>query len=269
MKRLGYILCALLVMLGGCKSRRFAERDKVSGKMSVQQVLEAVRANEPRFDQAQAGKISVSLTYQERKMTFGGSIGMITDSLAVLSVQPLFGIELFRAELGKDSLRLVDKMNRRYATLPLTYQGIGREQGKVLQDMVCNRLFVVGDEDLLDLRQIDMQKTDKHYVLSFDDPEYEMLRYVYQVDAVTFRISEAQFVVADNLASMRVRYADMRPVDGIIFPHTLDFMLAMPDGQQIACCISLLRLSFQDKVSITPANVGRYERVMLPDLLKK
>lgn len=269
MKRVGYILCALLVLCGSCKSRRFVERGKTTDEMFVQQLLEAVRANEPRFDQAQAGKINASLTYQERKMTFGGSISMITDSLSVFSVQPLLGIELFRAELGKDSLRVIDKMNRRYATLPLTFQGLTKKQGKTLQDMVCNRLFTVGDADLLDFRQIDMQKTDTHYLLSFDDPEYQLLRYTYHIDAVTFRISEAQLRVAGNLASIRVRYDDMKPVDGIVFPHALDFVLSMPDGQQIECRLSLLRLSFQGKMNISQANVRRYKRISLSDLLRK
>lgn len=269
MKRGIYIVCMMLVLFGGCKSRRAAERKGAGKDMSVTELLEAVRKNEPRFEHAQAGKISVTLVYQERKMTFGGSISVLADSLAVLSVQPLFGIELFRAELRKDSVLLVDKMNRRYAVLPLRLQGMDLRQRKTLQDMVSNRMFTVCDATSLEPRRMALQKTDTHYVLSFDDPEYGMLHYTYHIDAQTFRIKEAQLAVSGTTVGMHVRYDDMRPADGIVFPHVFDFAFTMPDGQQMSCRISLLRLSFQEQVHIVPANVGRYEQIGLFDLLRK
>ena len=39
---------------------------------------------------------------------------MVKDSAFQLSVQPFLGIEIFRIELSRDTIKVVDRMNKRY-----------------------------------------------------------------------------------------------------------------------------------------------------------
>lgn len=72
---------------------------------------------------------------------------MVKDSAFQLSVQPFLGIEIFRIELSRDTIKVVDRMNKRYMI-----ENYSNLQGQTpiefnfynLQALFTNHLFIPG-----------------------------------------------------------------------------------------------------------------------------
>lgn len=97
------------------------------------------RRAEPKHYLTLNQKATTTLRFDQREYSINCSIQVWRNELVVLSLQPILGIEMFRLEATKDSILIIDKMNRRYTTL--AYHWAGREirpmpSFKMIQDFV-------------------------------------------------------------------------------------------------------------------------------------
>lgn len=65
-----------------------------------------------------SAKVNLTYTDQTREQSFAGRIRVIEDSAIWLSVAPLLGIEVVRALVTRDSVLVVDRLNKRYLRGP-------------------------------------------------------------------------------------------------------------------------------------------------------
>lgn len=71
----------------------------------------------PRRYSTLSQKALTTLRFDQQEYSMNCAVQIWHNELIVLSLQPMLGIELFRMEASKDSVLLIDKMNRRYTTL--------------------------------------------------------------------------------------------------------------------------------------------------------
>ena len=89
-----------LLVAGGCKSKQLVqETTPIRSKSNI--VLEKALQVQPHFQTAQAERMTVSLDINGRKTSVNAALQLISDSAMHLSIMPLFGVELFKAELSK------------------------------------------------------------------------------------------------------------------------------------------------------------------------
>lgn len=62
-------------------------------------------------------RAQVTLEWGEKQYSMSGVVRVWRDELVVMSIQPMFGIEMVRVEATQDSVWIFDKMNRRYTSL--------------------------------------------------------------------------------------------------------------------------------------------------------
>jgi hypothetical protein len=62
-------------------------------------------------------RAQVSLTLDQHRYSMSSQIRVWRNELAVISVQPMLGIEMVRLEATTDSVLVFDKMNRKYVAL--------------------------------------------------------------------------------------------------------------------------------------------------------
>ena len=96
MKRIIPIIALLALLLSSCGTQR---------------------QTQPHRYQTLSQKASATLELDQHKYTMGCSVQMWRNELIILSLQPMLGIEMLRMEATKDSVILVDKMNRRYTVI--------------------------------------------------------------------------------------------------------------------------------------------------------
>ncbi len=233
-----------------------------------QQLAQKVIEAQPMFQTAEASKVRVRMMYGGQKVSMNGSISVITDSLMVLSVQPLLGIEMFRIEMTQAQIVVIDKMNRKYVRLtytelsdmiglPLTYSD--------LQAVFLNRMFVIGKEQAA-FGQLPFTSTttsQEHRLLL----QEKALSYTFGIAPQTYALTSTE--VALGNATATVKYAGHQMQDGVFFPITLFFTINDGKDNTTECELSLLKVQFNKEMKITRANLNRYSQTTLNKILFK
>ncbi len=70
-----------------------------------------------RIKTLNAKKVQLSMNVSGKQINANSSLRVVTDSCIVLSVNPILGMEIVRLELTPQQVCVIDKVNRRYATL--------------------------------------------------------------------------------------------------------------------------------------------------------
>lgn len=94
---------------------------------------------EPKRYDTLSQKANVSLEFDQHKYILGSTIQLWRNELIILSIQPMKGVEMARIEATPDSILLVDKLNRRYTTLPYDFLGkqlVPEPSFKLLQQFI-------------------------------------------------------------------------------------------------------------------------------------
>lgn len=145
---LTYILLAF-ILVTGCKTKKQIVQPEPITTDVVGALVKNVQEAEPQFRTANISKMNMNFAYDNRKLNnISASCRMKRDTVITLSIQPVFGIELFSVEINPDSITVIDKMNRKFYAV--TYQYIFQKTGVPLrfeniQAMLTNGLFSIGE----------------------------------------------------------------------------------------------------------------------------
>jgi hypothetical protein len=95
--------------------------------------------------------VKIDIKGPQKEMRAKAQLKIICDDRIQLSVQPFLGIEVFRIELTNDSVKILDRMNKRYLA-----ESYGEMKGKTdidfnfhnLQSLFTNNIFIPGERRL-------------------------------------------------------------------------------------------------------------------------
>ena len=84
-------------------------------------------------------RTQLTLVWEQHKYSVNSVVRIWRDELVVVSVQPMLGIEMMRMEADRDSVWVIDKMNKRFITM--AYNDIEKKTGvkinyRTLQDLL-------------------------------------------------------------------------------------------------------------------------------------
>ncbi len=259
------VFFCLAMCLVGCHTQKGATRS--SRKVTPeQQLAQKVIVAQPLFQTAEAKKVRMKVDYAGRSITANGSIAVITDSILVLSVQPLLGIEMLRVEMTPQTMLVVDKMNRRYVQMP--YETLAQTIGLPLcftdlQAVFLNRMFVMGKEQAT-LSQLPFTSSiieDEHWLQLQD----QMLIYGFSIAPQTYALT-AMFAQMGEI-SCSVKYENHQWKDGVYFPKALLFRVNKGNHNVAECKLTLLDVLFNQEVKIRQTDLSRYNEVGVQQLL--
>lgn len=139
-----------LIVLGGCKSTKVAKVTEPTGNKMHNEFFDSMKESAFRFNTLTAS-LKVELNMPKNNMSSRVEMKMVRDSAFQLSVQPFLGIEMFRIEISTDSVKVMDRINKRYVSE--SYAGL---KGHTpidfnfynLQALFTNRLFLPGEQDI-------------------------------------------------------------------------------------------------------------------------
>lgn len=144
MKRLVIVL-STIVLLASCRSsKNMAKGDAVSSK--VETISQARKA--PAHKEM-ASKVRVKITADGKDMSTNGQLKMRWgDVIQISLVDPLLGVmEVGRMEVSKDSVLVIDRVNKRY--ISETYQKLSTLAGRTItfedvEDLFWNQVQSTG-----------------------------------------------------------------------------------------------------------------------------
>ena len=119
-------------------------------ELSDTKYLEEVIKNAPSFDSF-SSKMRLTINLDGKETSVNGSLKMKKNDLIQLSIAPILGIEVARIEISKDSVLVIDRINKRYVYVPistLSFLANGDMNFYTLQALFFNELFLPGKQEV-------------------------------------------------------------------------------------------------------------------------
>ena len=167
----------------GCKSTKKVGTVEAGGAKAHNEYFALMQEQAFKYETLTA-RLNVDLNLPGNNMSSRVDLKMVKDSAFQLSVQPFLGIEVFRAEISVDSVKVIDRMNKRYVAdnyanlkgqTPIEFNFYN------LQALFTNRLFLPGQQGI-------SPKLYNRFKLKQDGPAAEI-----QVKDVMRRFSQPVF----------------------------------------------------------------------------
>lgn len=261
---------ALMVVFSACKTTKTVSSTPVPVKQEKPDGLTAllgnVKANQPQFTTANVNKMSMELALGDRTVNVSASARIRKDSAIYVSFQ-VFGLEVFKTEMTTDSMRVFDKMGRRYYVAD--YGFLSRQFGVnvdfySLQSLLTAQFFCAG------------QAVPSTEGCSLNDSGQGTSEILYHNDKLeqTTRISAQKMIsavllkAAEKNYTMETTYSDYAAVSGVNFPKEIS-ILAGNDQTKISCKISILKAEFNTPLKFQPLATDKYTRGDINHMLKK
>ena len=187
-----------------------------------------------------------------------------------ISIQaPVLGIEVFRAELTTDSIKVVDRLNRRF--LKESFDEVIKNVAidfnfYHLQALFTNRLFLPTGETDLSANQFDRfrwQQTSAGYLLQTDDTG---LHYAFTADA-NEKLSATEIRDEFLNYTLHCRYDNFRSVDRQLFPMNIHFRLLTENNPQGSLALSLSRVEVDTLLAMNFPIPANYRQVSVQEIL--
>ena len=147
-KAIGSML--ILGALAACKSKTVATDSNAEILKSEEVFFSSVLNQTFRFNTLSA-RLKLDIQLPDKNVSARAHLKMIHNDRISLSIQPMLGVEMFRMELTKDSVKLLDRMNGCFMT-----ESYERMQGETkiafnfynLQSLFTNNIFLPGENEV-------------------------------------------------------------------------------------------------------------------------
>lgn len=273
MRYIPIALCiVLLSVLAGCKGGK----ELATGQSVPQEIrndFENLVASYPQWSTfSSKGSADLALG-QGGSLSASTQVRMVCGESLQISVRIFLGIEVARLYMTRDSLFLVDKMQRRYMAESLA--DIGNQLSQTLslatvQDALLGRIF------LLDTTSGQYHIDDFEVVASGSSrwsllPRRQDARFGYRFDLNGTKLLSTKCTSADGRKSVVCHYADfIRQGQSDNFPTSMQLALT---GLSLPLSLNLhydaSSVAWNGSVSVEKPNFSRYTRVTATQLLKE
>jgi hypothetical protein len=256
-----------LLIMSACKTTRLVTKPSVQTATAVSQLIEQVNKVQPDFKTANISKMSLAFNLNEREVNVSAVCKIKKDTAIFISIQPFMGIELFKAELMPDSLKVFDKMNHRYYVTD--YAFFSKRFGVDVdfysfQSLLSARLFCVGKKEIV---------ADSCKLVAMDAGqskiEYNSGKIIQNTQISPLNVIQQVILKAkDSDYQLQTDYKDYTVVNGVNFPQKIALQ-ATSEKSRASCDFSILRVEFNTNIKLSPTNPDRYTLGDIDQLLKK
>jgi len=211
-------LLLLLLSTAACKSKRKAaaggEGTESATLASADQRFQQLLRNDFSFSEmSMNGGITANMN--DQRLSSPVSLKIQKDHQIWVSVKPMLGIEAFRVLIRRDSVFVVDRLNKQYLEKPFSWLA---ELTKAplnyaaLQDLLLNNVGFMANGS-----RLSAQATQIHLSL-------EGLRYVLQPASSGNKLEQLEVSQADQ--KLTVRFVESTTFEGKQLPKSLQLMIA-------------------------------------------
>ena len=276
MRRINGIVvsCLLLVtLLGfyGCKSAKVpGGKEKVNTK-ELKEFVASMQEQEPAF-LTYSSRLSVDLQTGDKTMGSRVELKLVKDSALQLSVQPFLGIEVFRMELTPDSVKVMDRMNKRYVAEGYTAL---KEEWPIdfnfynLQALFVHQLFLPGEQEVEGVHY-DQFRLDREGAITRLHARDRMdLRYCFEANSDEQLLSTL-ITEGNGRYSLLWKYLSLESQPSVSWLFPLQMQVAFRDEgiRKGGMDIRFSRLQWNKALNMDFSIPAKYKRITFADVLK-
>lgn len=259
----------VILFLPGCKSTKKVGTVEAGSSKSHSEFF--TQMTEQAFQyQTLSARLNVDLNLPGNNLSSRVDLKMVKDSAFQLSVQPFLGIEIFRAEISVDSVKIIDRMNKRYVAdnyanlkgqTPIEFNFYN------LQALFTNQLFLPGQ------RQIEPKQFNR-FKLEQDGPAAEIrvkdamgLLYTFMADGEE-KILSTHIAEPSDRYALQWDYTDFRLAEGQPFPMKMDVQVLDKGVSKGGITFYFSRIQTNVPVNMDFSIPAKYNRMTLDQILK-
>lgn len=264
-----FLFLLLLVVMAGCKSSKKLETLPAAHERNPQELLELIQEQAFRFETLTA-RLNVDLHLPDNSISSRVDLKMVKDSAFQLSVQPFLGIEVFRIELSTDSIKILDRMNKRY--LADNYSNL-KGQTPIefnfynLQALFTDQLFLPGQREI-------SPKQYNRFKIKQEGPLAELkvkdamgLFYTFMADGEGKLFSTSVSEPSDRY-SLQWSYNDFRLVGERLFPMKMEVQVMAEGSSKGGLSLFFSRIQTNTPLKLEFSIPSKYKRVTLDQIIK-
>lgn len=262
-----FILFTLL--LAGCKSSQKVATVETGDAKAHTEFFDLMQKQAFQFETLNA-RMNAEILIPGKEMSSRVDMKMVKDSAFMLSVQPVLGIELFRMVMNRDSIWVIDRMNRRY--LAENYANLKGQTPIVfnynnLQSLFVDHLFFPGEDQVTPRIYNRFELNQEGSTAEIKAKDKMGLLYMFTADGEEKLLSTYVTDKAENFA-LQWLYSDFRIADGQPFPHRMDIKLLEKGNSKGGIRLGFSRVQTNVPVQIEVSVPDKYKRVTMADILK-
>lgn len=232
--------------------------------------VETVVSQQLPFETFQS-KINIGLSNGDKSFSVNGTFKLIRNQRLQVSVQPFLGIEMMRAEFTNDSVKMLDRINKRYVAESIASY---RESLPVdirfetLQALFLNQLFVPGEPEfsLNDFSAFKWRtENDGLLIGRLKDDNWFILNFFLNPQNL---LSQTQVSNRSNTHVVEWKYEQFQPLGGISFPMKSAITYRSGSTPKMRADLSYSRIELDKKMNMQFEIPASYRKIELTDLVK-
>lgn len=267
----GLWMLVWVLLLASCSSTRSVKKVQSIEGMTEKEYLENVMVNAGGWD-ALTAKMSMAISLDGKGATkVNGTLRIKKGEVIQLSIAPILGIEVARAEISPDGVLVIDRMNKRYVQVSFAeVKELARADldFHTLQALFLNEIFLPGKGDLTirDASAFNLSLQD--HGVELDVKRTKRFRYCFLTQAPEALLTESRIALNGTPYQLSWKYGDFRSLEQRQFPT--DMSVSFEGGKTpVNATFGLSRLSVDADWKTHTEVSKKYERVELADILKQ
>ena len=264
------ILLALFVV--SCSTTKITKKADFIEGLSETEYWENVLSNCGGMErEALTARMSLALDLSGKTTKVNGTMRIKKGEVVQLSIAPLLGIEVVRAEISPDGVLVIDRMNKRYVRVSFSeLQELTNAQldFHTLQALFLNEIFLPGKKGLTsrDFSAFDVELMGKDVRL--DVRKTKRFSYSFLMQGAEALLKESFVGLKDENYGLSWRYENFRSFEQRMFPNTMKLSL-QGLKKPMNATFSLSRLSVNSNWESYTKVSDKYVQVKLEDLIKR
>ena len=217
-------LCGVLVicLFATCKSSTGVAGSATEIMKSEEAFFASVVDHAFRFNTLSA-RIKLEVKGPQKDMSSRAQLKILHNDRIQLSIQPLLGIEVFRIELTNDSVKVLDRMNKRY--MAESYEDM---KGKTkidfnfhnLQSLFTNNIFIPGESNISSRQSRRFRMAMDQYAVNLKIKDKAGMFYTFTADGDDKLLSTSINDKSENHI-LTWDYSDFQTIDKQRFPFKM------------------------------------------------
>lgn len=265
---LGMVL--MVAILASCSATKTIKKSHSIEGMSETEFVESVIENASGW-KALTAKMSLSVDLEGKGATkVSGTLRIKKGEVIQMSIAPLLGIEVARAEISPDGILVIDRMNKRYVEVSFAeVKALAKADldFHTLQALFLNELFLPGKGDLTARDASSFKVEPEAEGVWLNVKRAKRFGYHFLTEAPEALLKESYIGLNGTPYGLRWKYDDFRALERKQFP--VDMKLAFEGGKKpVKAALALSRLSTNGDWEARTEVSKKYEKVELEEILK-
>lgn len=271
-RRLYHILgiAVLVLLLASCSSTKSLKKSQSIEGMTETEYVESVISHAGGWD-ALTAKMALAIDWEGKGTTkVNGTLRIKKGEVIQLSIAPLLGIEVARAEISPDGVLVIDRMNKRYVEVSFAeVKALANADldFHTLQALFLNELFLPGKDDLTSRDASSFRVEVGLDGVTLDVKKAKRFSYRFLTQAPEALLKESCIGLMNTPYRLKWEYAGFRPLDAKLFPSEMQVSF-LGAKKPVKASFALSRLSTNADWDTHTEVSKRYEKVELEDILK-